>query len=138
MGDRHLFLDSVVKAGVGGLVDSVASLIDRFVTTPDEKTKALIELRALEVRETEAIVSSASAALKAEAESPDPWVRRARPTFLYLMYTVLAWNYILLPVTQLLTSQPLAPIVLPTDLYYLFGAGYLGYVGARTWDKTRG
>jgi hypothetical protein len=137
MGGQPLFLDNILKAGVGGLVDGVASIVDRFVTTPDEKAKALIELRALEVRETEIIVSSAASAVKAEAESPDPWVRRARPTFLYIMYTVLVWNFLLLPGIQLFTSVPLHPIDLPSDLYYLFGAGYLGYVGARTWDKGK-
>ena len=130
-----MFLDSVLKAGVGGLMDGVAGIVDRFVTTPDEKAKALIELRAMEVRETEIIVSSATAVLKAEAESPDPWVRRARPTFLYIMYAVLVFNFILVPVFQLFINQPIAPIILPADLYYLFGAGFLGYVGARSWDK---
>lgn len=133
-----MFLESVLKGGLSGLVGGVADIVNRFVQTPEEKAKALLELRALEVRETDIIVSSAAAALKAEAESPDPWVRRARPTFLYIMYTVLVWNFILLPVTQLFTSQPLHPIELPTDLYYLFGAGFLGYVGARSWDKKGG
>ena len=132
-----MFLESVLKGGLSGLVGGVADIVGRFVITPDEKAKALIELRALEVRETEVIVSSAASAVKAEAESPDPWVRRARPTFLYIMYVVLVWNFILLPITQLLTSIPLHPIDLPSDLYYLFGAGYLGYVGARTWDKGK-
>lgn len=135
MGGQPLFLDSVLRGGISGLVGSVSDIIDRFVQTPDEKAKALLELRALEVRETEIIVSSASAAVQKEAESPDPWVRRARPTFLYIMYAVLVWNFMLLPVVQLLTTQPLSPITLPDDLYYLFGAGYLGYVGARSWDK---
>lgn len=131
-------LETIIRGGLSGVLGGVADIVDRFVQTPEEKAKALIELRQLEVREIEAVVSAASSAITVEAGSNDPWVRRSRPTFLYIMYAVLVWNFILLPIVQLLTTQPLAPIVLPNDLYYLFGAGYLGYVGARTWDKTKG
>ena len=27
---------------------------------------------------------------------------------------------------------------IPGDLYALFGVGYLGYAGVRTWEKTKG
>ena len=27
---------------------------------------------------------------------------------------------------------------LPEEMWTLFGIGYLGYVGARTWDKSKG
>ena len=63
-----MFLDSVLKAGVGNLVDSMASIVDRFVTTPDEKTKALMALRELEIKETEILTSSANEALKHDIE----------------------------------------------------------------------
>jgi hypothetical protein len=133
-----LFLESVLKGGLSGLVGGVADIVDRFVQTPEEKAKALIELRALEVRETELIIGSAAAVLKSEAESPDPYVRRARPTYLYLMYAVLGFNFILLPCLQFFTHTLINPIELPEPLYYLFGSGFLGYVGARSWDKRKG
>jgi hypothetical protein len=135
MGGLPLFLDSILKGGISGLVGGIADIVDRFVTTPDEKAKALIELRALEVRETEIIISSASAAIVAEANSGDSYVRRARPTYLYLIYAVLGFNYIVIPTYQLFTGQPLAPIVLPSDLLVLFGSGYLGYSYLRSNDK---
>ena len=131
-------VDTIIRGGVSGIIGGVADLIDRFVQTPEEKAKAIIELRQLEVRELEAITAATSQAIAAEAGSGDPYVRRSRPTFLYLIYIILFWNFLLLPLAQFATGQPLNPIALPTDLYYLFGAGFLGYVGARTWDKTKG
>jgi hypothetical protein len=128
-------LDTIIKGGLSGVIGGVTDIIDRFVTTPDEKAKAIIELRQLEVRETEAIVNAASAAIVAEAQSDDPYVRRSRPTFLYIMYGVILWNFIFLPVFQFFTDQPMLPLDLPEALYYLFGGGFLGYVGARSWDK---
>lgn len=131
-------LETIIKGGLSGILGGITDIVDRFVQTPEEKAKALIELRQLEVRETEAIVAATSAAITAEASSDDPWVRRARPTFLYLMYLIMGWNFIGLPLAQFVLGMELQPIDLPSDLYYLFGAGYLGYVGARTWDKNKG
>lgn len=131
-------LETIIKGGLSGILGGITDIVDRFVQTPEEKAKALIELRQLEVREIEAIVSATSAAIVAEAQSDDPYVRRSRPTYLYLIYTILGFNFILLPVLQFVTQQPIQPIELPSDLYYLFGAGYLGYVGARSWDKGKG
>jgi len=128
-------LDTIIRGGLSGVVGGVTDILDKFIQTPDEKAKAIIELRQLEVRETEAIVNAASAAIIEETKSNDPYVRRSRPTFLYIMYGVIVWNFILLPSVQFVTDQPVSPIALPSDLYYLFGAGFLGYVGARSWDK---
>lgn len=129
--------EKVISGGITAVVGKVADIVDRFVQTSDEKAKIMLELKALEVSETKSIVEAASKVLEVEAVSSDPWVRRARPTFLYIMYTVICWNFILLPLFQFATGSPIALIELPEDLYWLFGAGFLGYVGARSWDKKK-
>ena len=86
------------------------------------------------------------AAILAEAQSADPWTSRARPAFLYVIYTLLLWS---IPMGLIAATQPamaeniargmnayLAGI--PEPLYTLFGTGYLGYTAARTWGKIRG
>ena len=77
---------------------------------------------------------------------PDPWTRRARPGFLYVMYALLLWA---IPVGLLAAVSPAAAAsvarataaylqAIPEPLYALFGTGYLGYTLARTWGKARG
>ncbi len=85
------------------------------------------------------------AAQAAEANSPDLWTSRARPTFLYVMYALLLWS---IPMGLIAAFRPaLAEAMargmaayldaLPEPLYALFGTGYLGYTVAREWGKAK-
>ena len=76
----------------------------------------------------------------------DPWTRRARPTFLYVIYALLLWA---IPVGLLSALDPAMGAAIargtaaylhaiPEPLYALFGTGYLGYTAARAWGKARG
>lgn len=134
-------LDSIVSSGVGSIIKGAADIVDRFVTTSDEKIKAMQALREIEQKEAAALLAATSAVISEEAKSEDPWVRRARPTFLYIIYIVIAFNFIFIPILGMGASiwgkTPFVPIALPEDLYWLFGSGYLGYAGARTWDKWK-
>jgi len=78
--------------------------------------------------------------------TPDPWVRRARPAFLYVMYALLLWS---IPMSVIAAISPgIASAMargmgahlsaIPEPLYALFGTGYLGYTAARAWGKARG
>lgn len=86
------------------------------------------------------------AIIAAEAGSADPWTRRARPMFLYVMYALFLWA---LPIGIIAGFRPdLATAItagmtgylqaLPEPLYALFGTGYLGYTAARQWGKIKG
>lgn len=130
-------LEKVIGGGVSSLVDSVTNLIGKFVQSPEEKAKILVELEALRVSESQTITEAASRAVETEAKSEDPWVRRSRPTFLYIMYLIIVWNFMLLPLCQFFTGHQISLIELPENLYWLFGSGFLGYVGARSWDKMK-
>lgn len=85
-------------------------------------------------------------ALEAETQSPDHWVSRARPTFLYVIYAMILWA---LPMGLVAAISPRMShaitkgmtdylSALPAELYTLFGTGYLGYATLRQWGKTRG
>jgi hypothetical protein len=41
-------------------------------------------------------------------------------------------------VLQFVGGADLKPMTLDEELYYLFGGGFLGYTGARTWEKAGG
>ena len=77
--------------------------------------------------------------------APDPWITRARPSFLYVMYTLLlgAIPAGLLAAVRPQMAQAIAAGMsaylnaIPEPLYALFGTGYLGYTVAREWGKGR-
>lgn len=82
----------------------------------------------------------------AGADPCDPWTRRARPAFLYVMYMLLLWS---IPMGLVAGARPdvASAIIagmrayldaLPEPLYALFGTGYLGYTAARAWGKAKG
>ncbi|WP_375396911.1 3TM-type holin [uncultured Sphingomonas sp.] len=78
--------------------------------------------------------------------APDRWTRRARPTFLYVMYALLLWAIptglvaAVSPATAraMATGMALYFNAMPEPLYTLFGTGYLGYTLARQWGKASG
>ncbi len=86
------------------------------------------------------------AAIVAEAQSGDPCTSRARPSFLYVMYTLILWS---IPMGLIAAADPKMALGIgngmtaylrgiPEELYALFGTGYLGYTAARTWGKVKG
>ncbi|MBH9537734.1 holin family protein [Novosphingopyxis sp. YJ-S2-01] len=128
------------------LIGPVASLLDKLIPDKQAREKAKLELLRLEGgQELEAIRVRMSAII-AEAQSPDPWTSRARPSFLYVMYLLFLWA---IPMGLIAAVRPDAAqaigqgmtgylAALPEPLYALFGTGYLGYTAARQWGKVRG
>ena len=128
------------------LIGPIAALIDKIIPDPEARERAKIELIRLEgSQEMEAITARLSA-IAAEANSHDPWTSRARPSSLYVMYTMILFA---VPMGVLAAFSPgMAQDIgagmnaylagLPEPLYALFGTGYLGYTAARQWGKVKG
>lgn len=82
-----------------------------------------------------------------ESSSKDAYVSRARPTFLYLVYIILAFNFIIVPICNqfillVVSLYGVTPFIfeavpLPPDLYSLFKIVMLGYIGGRTYEKVK-
>ena len=128
------------------LIGPLASIIDKVIPDKQAREKAKLELLALqgtqELRKIEARLS----AIVAEARSADGWTSRARPSFLYVMYTLILFS---LPMGIIAAFDPTTAraiakgmtgylAALPESLYALFGTGYLGYTAARQWGKAKG
>ncbi len=84
-------------------------------------------------------------AIMAEAKSQDPWTSRARPSFLYIMYIMILFG-IPMGILSIFNPEAAAQIAegmqawlgaIPDALWGMFGAGYLGYVGSRSFDKKK-
>lgn len=131
---------------IEGIIGPIAGLIDKIIPDPKARDAAKLELLKLEGTQELESVRTQLSAIVAEAQSPDPWTSRARPSFLYVMYALLLWA---IPMGLIGAVQPemakgiatgmnayLAGI--PEPLYALFGTGYLGYTAARQWGKIKG
>jgi hypothetical protein len=128
------------------LIGPIAGLIDKLIPDPKARDAAKLELLRLQgAHELEAVKAQLSA-IVAEAQSPDPWTSRARPSFLYVMYVLLLWA---IPMGLIAAAAPeMAERIssgmtaylnaIPEPLYALFGTGYLGYTAARQWGKAKG
>lgn len=128
------------------LIGPIASTIDKVIPDKEARAKAKLELLALEGTQELKQIEVRLAAIVAEANSADPWTSRARPSFLYVMYTLLLFA---IPMGVLAAFNPTAATDiargmnaylngLPEPLYALFGTGYLGYTAARQWGKVKG
>jgi hypothetical protein len=129
-----------------GLLGPLSTVIDRVLPDREARDRAKLELLRLEGTQTAETIRSQLSAIIAEAQSPDPWTSRARPSFLYVMYALLLWA---LPMGLLAAVRPEAAQNIaagmtayldgiPESLYMLFGTGYLGYTAARQWGKVKG
>ena len=131
--------------GLGAVFDFGSKVIDKLFPDKTEAEKLKLELlrqqQAGEFKELETRFS----AIVAEAQSPDPWTSRARPSFMYVMYALLLAS---LPMGVMFAVNPETAVAvtdgfgrwlqaLPEELWWLFGAGYLGYSGARTFEKVK-
>ena len=128
------------------LIGPIAGLIDKLIPDPKARDAAKLELLRMQGSQELETVKAQLSAIVAEAQSPDPWTSRARPSFLYVMYVLLLWSIPmgLLSAFSPTTAEALARgmtaylAALPEPLYALFGTGYLGYTAAREWGKVKG
>ena len=132
-----------IGSAVVGMVDKA---LDKILPDAAEREKAKLLLRQLEQEGKLQELELQMSAIMAEAKSSDPWTSRARPTFLYCIYVLIlmaipmgflgAWNpELAFNIADSFNNWLLA---IPADLMALFGVGYLGYTGSRTYEKMKG
>lgn len=135
---------------IGPIADFANKLVDRVF--PDkvaqEADRAKFKIAVLDMQQNGELaqLQQQMSAILSESQSLDPWTSRARPTFLYVMYIMILFA---IPMGFLAAFRPeIAAAVakgmqawlaaIPESLYALFGVGYLGYTGARTFEKRKG
>lgn len=135
---------------IGPVLDLGKTIIDKVFPDKEKQAaeRAQAELALIQAQQEGKLAETAQqmSAILAEAQSTDPWTSRARPSFMYVMYMMILMA---IPMGFLSAFRPeIATAVangmklwlsaIPEDLYMLFGVGYLGYTGARTWEKRKG
>ena len=127
----------LVKMGMG--------ILDKIIPDPAAKAAAQLELMRQERAGALDEIKVQLSAIVAEAQSADPWTSRARPSFLYVIYLMILMS---VPMGFVAAFRPDLAIqvahgmqawlaAIPDSLWTLFGVGYLGYVGARSYDKQK-
>lgn len=128
---------------IDGLLDVGGKLIDKIWPDPAEREKAKAQLLQMQQRGELKELETRMSAILAEAQSKDPWTSRARPSFMYVMYTMILAS---IPMGVLHAFDPAMAVsiadgmkawlsAIPQEMWMLFGVGYTGYTYARSKDK---
>lgn len=132
--------------GIGETISKVLDgVIDKVIPDAAEREKFKLEARRINLDEIMEPIKVQLSAILEEARSNDKWTSRARPSFLYVMYIMI---FAAIPIgvlsvfnpgaaTQIAVGMQAWLAAIPDALYTLFGVGYLGYAGARSWDKSK-
>ena len=127
-----------------GLQDMVLGVIDRFKLSPEKKAEMKMaimanqaEMAKFEAEVEQTLMKAASANIVAEATSKSWMARNARPFFVFGMGATLMFN-VVAPIISRIAGSPFDPVPVPSELVALYGFGFLGYTGARSWEKIVG
>ena len=135
----------MLNLDASGIVNEVGSIADNLFTSDEERQEQRIRQENQRLQHEVALMQARLSAIITESQSEDKVTSRARPMFLYVMYLLFllmmigAIIGIWYPTEMKQASENLSLLfhALPNELYALFGAGYLGYTGARTYDKKQ-
>lgn len=131
----------------GSLITLGSDLIRRLIPDKAKQAEAQLTLMQMqqqgELKELEVRMS----AILAEAQSEDKWTSRARPSFMYVFYFVILSMTLAAPLVGIFFPEGMEAFfdnvtrgfgAIPEELWWAFSVGYLGYAGARSFEKTKG
>jgi hypothetical protein len=131
-----------IVAGVLGLIPSV---LDKIFPDKEKANQAKLELLRLSQEGELKELEKRFEAIVTEAGSQHRLVALARPSFMYVMYALFL-SAIPFGIFTILAPGSAENFqmgfkawfeALPSELYWLFGSGYLGYGAYRTFDKAK-
>lgn len=130
---------------LGPVVELISKGIDKWLPDPEAKAKAQMDVaRMMQEGEFKALEQQMSA-IMAEAKSDDPWTSRARPSFLYVFYAIILGMTVVAPLVGIFQPETMDLFfmnvgkgfaAIPEELWWVFSVGYLGYAGARSFEKV--
>jgi len=132
------FLSSIFSGGAEGIISGVGNVVDKFVTTGDEKNAMKLELEkvitarmAMANEQANTEMTAKSQVLQSELASGDNYTRRARPTIVYAGLFLMIANYCIIPLVQQFAGIEVKPFALPSE----FWMSYTGITA--TWSIGR-
>ncbi|KKL08132.1 hypothetical protein LCGC14_2578940 [marine sediment metagenome] len=128
--------------GLSSVKDAAKTLIGALSSNPEAEAK----MKAFELEQMK-IELQDNASLrdlyKAEVQSDDKFVKRARPAMLWLCFGILAVNFGLIPIINAITLSFGGSEItvnypdLPDNVYFTITSIFGLYAGARSWDKYK-
>lgn len=145
-------LSKIFSSGAEKIVGAVGDVLDKVTTTQDEKNKAeiakmqlqiyiqqrLIELENEVEKTVQQDLENQRELIKLEMQNSDPYVRRARPSIIWVGLGIMIFNYVFLPLFQLIIGNTISPVKLPAEYWTVWGIYAGGYAYLRTREKTKG
>jgi hypothetical protein len=129
-------ITSLLSGSLDGLLKGVADVVDRFVTTDEEKTKAKLALLDLQrqaqkdLLEADAEFAKAQASVVVAEAQSESWLTRSwRPIVMLSFTTCVLYNLFVAP----LFALPVVP--LPTEMWDSIRYGLTGYIAGRSLEK---
>jgi len=127
------------------LIDPVFGLLDKLIPDPKAREDAKLSLMKEDGRQALREVEAQLSPILAEAKSNDKWTSRARPSFMYVIYILILTS---IPMAIIYAYDPVLAknltdgfrawlSAIPDPIINLFGIGYLGYTGARSFEKWK-
>jgi len=129
------------------IIETVFKLLDKVI--PDPQAKAAAQQKILELQQQGEFkeLENRYEAITSEAKSADPFTSRARPSFMYVFYTVILSLTIFAPILGLInadamhlffTNVKMGFEAIPDIMWNTFLMGYVGYTLSRTYEKGKG
>lgn len=138
-------------AAAGGIVSTIAGLVDSLHTSDAERLAAQIELQriAVDAARVEAdILAGVQATNQAEARHRSifvagwrpavGWIGAASMAYQFLLYPLLTWGWRALQSGGWVPLELQPPPVIDTEALWVILTGMLGLAGARTFEKIKG
>ena len=136
----------MILEALGGVLGIGSKIIDKIWPDKIEAEKAKIRLLEMQQNGEFRELEERMKAIVTEASSSDPWTSRARPSFMYVLYLMILAA---IPMGFLFAFRPEVAMAvtagvknwlqaIPEEMWWLFGAGYLGYTTTRGYEKTKG
>ena len=121
-------LDALLKTGLKGVTDSVGGLVDKFVTTDQERLQMKQELLNVVVDYGDAQLKAQSEVLTTEMQGN--WLQKSwRPILMLAFGFIIIYEYFISKVFNLPT------VALPENFWNLLELGMGGYVIGRSAEK---
>lgn len=135
---------------LGGIVSTVADLIDNLHTSDKERLDAEIELRKLGIEEARIeadLIQGQQAINQAEAQHASifvagwrpaiGWIGAASLAYQFLLYPLLTWGWSGLQAAGWVPQNLAPPPMLEADALWVILTGMLGIAGMRSFEKIK-
>lgn len=127
----------LLKSPIKDTIASVGDVLGKFITDPQERLKAQLELARIETEFQEKVLAAdvewaktQADVIKAETTSQSWMARNWRPILMLVFTFIIAFNYIIAPIFSVKTLPP------PEQMWELIKIGMGGYIVGRTVEKV--